>query len=79
MSPAIASIRSAPGFSRSSASIASELSMPATRTPRAASGSAIRPVPIANSSAAPSPASCASASTAGPTTAGSNMPAESSS
>ena len=47
--------------------------MPATRTPRSASGSAIRPVPIANSSAAPSPASSASRSTAGPTTAGSNM------
>ncbi len=47
--------------------------MPATRTPRAASGSAIRPVPIANSSARPPPASSASRSTAGPTTAGSNM------
>ena len=53
--------------------------MPATRTPRSASGSAIRPVPIANSSASPSPASSASSATAGSTTAGSNMPAESSS
>ena len=39
--------------------------MPATGTPRSASGSAMRPVPIANSSAAPSPASSASRSTAG--------------
>src|SRR4051812_40757962 len=74
-----ASIRSAPGFSRRRASMASELSMPATRTPRSASGSAIRPVPIANSTAAPSPASSASRSTAGPSTRGSNMLAERSS
>ncbi len=73
MSPITASIRSAPGFSRSRASIASELSIPATRTPRAASGTAIRPVPIANSSAPPSPASPASVSTVGPTTSGLNM------
>ena len=53
--------------------------MPATRTPRSASGSAIRPVPIANSSAPPAPASSASRSTAGSTTAGSNMPPECSS
>ena len=53
--------------------------MPATGTPRSASGSAIRPVPIANSSAAPSPASSASKSTAGPITAGSNMPHDASS
>ena len=37
----------APGFARSRATIASDRSMPATRTPRAESGSAIRPVPIA--------------------------------
>jgi hypothetical protein len=50
-----------------------ELSMP---RPRSASGSAIRPVPIANSRAAPSPASSAGVSTAGATTVGSNIPAE---
>ena len=77
--PDMAATRSAPGFSRSRASISFELSIPATRTPRSASGSAIRPVPIANSSAAPSPASSASSSTAGATTSGSNIPAESSS
>jgi hypothetical protein len=60
-------------------SIAGELSMPATRTPLSASGSAIRPVPIANSSTLPSPANSASLSTAGASTAGSNMLAESSS
>ena len=59
--------------------MASELSMPTTRTPRSASGSAIRPVPTANSSAAPSPANSTSASTAGSTTDGSNMPPECSS
>jgi hypothetical protein len=76
MSPASASMPSAPGFSRRRASIASEVSIPATRTPRAASGSAMRPVPMANSSAAPAPASSAKRSTAGPTTAGSNMLSE---
>ena len=50
--------------------------MPATRTPRCASGNAIRPVPIANSSALPSPASSASRSAAGSTTAGSNIAPE---
>ncbi len=73
MSPTRASIPSAPGLSRRRASIASEVSIPATGTPRPASGSAMRPVPMANSSAAPSPASSANRSTAGPTTAGSNM------
>ena len=79
MSPTIAATRSAPGFARRRASISFELSIPATRTPRSASGSAIRPVPIANSSAPPSPASSASSSTAGATTSGSNIPPESSS
>ena len=45
--------RRPPGLSRSLATIASEASIPSTRTPRSASGSAIRPVPIANSSARP--------------------------
>jgi hypothetical protein len=66
---------SLPGFARKAATMASELSIPATRTPRSASGSAIRPVPIPNSTAPPAPASPASMSTTGVTTAGSNMSA----
>ena len=42
--------------------------IPATDTPRAASGRAIRPVPIANSSARPPGARAARKSTAGPST-----------
>jgi hypothetical protein len=79
MSPTSASTRWAPGFSRRRPSIASELSTPTTRTPRPASGSAIRPVPTANSSAAPSPASSASRSAVCAMTAGSNTPLESAS
>ena len=45
--------RSPPGFARRRATIASEASIPCTSTPRAASGSAIRPVPIASSSTGP--------------------------
>jgi len=37
--------------------------MPATRTPRAASGSAMRPVPIASSSAPPSPSGARNSTT----------------
>src|SRR5436190_4641809 len=44
-----------------------ERSIPWTGTPRFASGSAIRPVPIASSSAGPSPASAARNSTTGST------------
>src|SRR3954451_24940876 len=64
-----------PGLSRRRVAIARESSMPCTGTPRAASGRAMRPVPMPNSSAAPSPASDASTSTTGSTTAGSNMSA----
>src|SRR5579875_3432316 len=49
--------------------------MPCTGTPRSASGSAIRPVPTPNSSAAPSPASSATRSTTGPTRSGANIAA----
>ncbi len=59
-SPIVTSMCSPPGFARNRATMASELSMPATRTPRSASGSAIRPVPIPNSSAPPCPARSAS-------------------
>ena len=44
---------SPPGFARSFATIAFDRSIPCTCTPRRASGSAIRPVPIPNSSARP--------------------------
>ena len=62
---------------RSRSTMAGERSMPCTRTPRRLSGSAMRPVPMPSSSAAPLPASSARKSTAGSTTAGSNMSAES--
>jgi hypothetical protein len=51
-------------------------SMPATRTPRSTSGIATRPVPMASSRAAPSPATAARKSTAGSRTSGSNMKAD---
>src|SRR5438046_8813070 len=66
---------SAPGLARSRATIASDRSIPCTRTPRCASGSAILPVPMPSSSAAPSPASCARKWTAGSTTPGANISA----
>src|SRR5918993_9525 len=67
-SPIVTPIASALGFARSRATIASDRSIPWTETPRAASGSARRPVPMPSSSAAPSPASSPSRSTIGPTT-----------
>ena len=63
MSPIVTAISSPPGLSRSRATIARDRSIPATGTPRAASGRAIRPVPIANSSADPPSANVASRST----------------
>ena len=50
-------------------------SIPVTGTPRSASGTATRPVPMASSSARPPPASSTSRSTVGPRTSGANMPA----
>ena len=76
MSPIVTGISAPPGFARSCSTIAAESSRPCTSTPRAASGSAIRPVPIANSSARPSPASSASTSTTGSIAAALNMLAE---
>ena len=61
-------------FLLSWSTIGCESSMPATDTPRSTRGMATRPVPIANSSARPSPASAASRSTVGPSTSGANMP-----
>ncbi len=50
--------------------MSSEISMPCTSTPRAASGSAMRPVPTASSRTGPPPASAARKATAGSTAAG---------
>ena len=61
---------SAPGLARSTLDHVRRQLDAGTVTPRALSGSATRPVPIANSSAPPPAASSASRSTAGPTTSG---------
>ena len=74
MSPWTTGIRSSPTFSRSRAIIAWDSSMPLTRTPASERGMATRPVPIANSMAAPSPASSDKTSTVGSRTSGENMP-----
>src|SRR3954454_21271735 len=79
MSPSTAPMPDAPGFALSRSSMYGEISIPDTATPRSASGTATRPVPIASSSARPPPASPASRSTVGPSVAGSNRSAESSS
>ena len=63
MSPMVTGIDSPPGLARSRCTIAPEASIPSTVIPRAASGSAIRPVPMASSSTRP-PASPARKSTA---------------
>ena len=60
MSPMATGMSSPPGLARSRATMARDSSMPCTSTPRRASGSAIRPVPMASSSARPPPASSAS-------------------
>jgi hypothetical protein len=51
MSPIVTGSSAPPGLARSCSTIAADSSMPVTGTPRAASGSPTRPVPIANSSA----------------------------
>jgi len=78
-SPIVTRMSSPPGFARSLATIAFDNSIPCTCTPRCASGSAIRPVPIPSSSARPLPASSTSRSTTGSTTAESNISAADSS
>ena len=60
----VTGIWSPPGLRRSLATMAGEMSMPWTGIPRAARGSAMRPVPIASSSAGPPPASCSRKATA---------------
>src|SRR5690349_10002759 len=79
MSPTTTGIASSPTFSRTLAAIGAESSMPLTGTPRSARGTATRPVPIASSSAGPSPARSASRSTVGRSTSGANMSAAASS
>jgi len=73
MSPTVTGISSGDAFRRSTATIGSDSSMPWTSTPRSRSGTATRPVPIASSSAGPSPASSARKSTVGPRTSGENI------
>ena len=70
MSPIVTLMRCSSSLARSWSAIWIDSSIPATGTPRAASGNATRPVPTANSSAAPSPASSTSKSTVGPSTRG---------
>ena len=78
-SPIVTPIASPPGFARSRSTIAFDSSIPCTGTPRCASGSATRPVPIPSSSARPPPASSARKVTVGSMTAGSNIPSDESS
>ena len=54
-SPMVTPILSPPGLARSRATIALDRSMPCTGTPRRASGSAIRPVPILRCPGSPGP------------------------
>ena len=61
---------------RSLSTMGCESSMPLTGMPRSARGMATRPVPIASSSAAPSPARSDRKRTAGSRTSGANMKAE---
>ena len=65
-----------PSLARSCSTMSAESSIPATGTPRRANGSAIRPVPIPNSSARPEPASPANTSTTGSTTSDANIAAD---
>jgi len=73
MSPMVTG--TAPGLAACRSAIGRDSSTPRTGIPRALSGMATRPVPTANSSAGPSPASSASTPTMGSRTAGSNMAA----
>jgi hypothetical protein len=75
MSPSTTGTRSPPGLAASRAAIGADRSIPDTSTPRAASGSATRPVPTASSSAAPPAARWARKSTVGPSTAGTHCAA----
>ena len=61
---------------RSCSTIGRDNSIPETATPFERRGTAMRPVPMANSRAGPSAAHAASASTTGPTTSGLNTPSD---
>src|SRR5450432_3750603 len=76
MSPMVTVTASASGFVRSCSAMWGDSSMPFTGTPRALNGRATRPVPTANSSAAPPRAVAAKKSTIGLRTDGSNIVAE---
>ena len=78
-SPIVTPMSSPPRFARSLATIAFDRSIPCIDTPRRASGRAIRPVPIPNSSARPLPASSTRTSTTGSITSASNISASESS
>lgn len=73
MPPIVTLIRPAGSLAKRRSAMAVESSIPDAATPRSVSGMATRPVPMANSSASPSPADSASRSTVGPSTSGSNM------
>ena len=75
MSPARTGTVAPSALRRSWATMGADSSIPVTGTPRAASGMATRPVPMANSSAAPDPARRARKSTAGSRTSGANRSA----
>lgn len=84
-SPMVTPMSSPPGLARIRRTMARDMSMPCTGTPRRASGSAIRPVPMPNSSARASPsapgppARPAIRSTTGSTASGPNTSSEGSS
>src|SRR5262245_54758256 len=79
MSPTTTGICCSSTLRRSWATIGSDSSMPVTGTPRAASGTPTRPVPMASSRAGPPSASRPSRSSVGSRTSGANSAAESAS
>jgi len=74
MSPITTGIVAASTLVRNWSTIGRHSSIPATGTPAAARGTAIRPVPIAISRTGPPAASSRRRSTVGPTTSGANIP-----
>lgn len=74
MSPTVTGMVSSSTLVRSCSIIGRESSMPVTGTPRSASGTATRPVPIANSRTGPPSASPARRLTVGSMTSGANLP-----
>ena len=74
MSPMVTAMSAPPGLSAIRRAMARLSSIPDTECPRRASGTAIRPVPIASSSTGPAPASESSTSTTASIAAGSFAP-----